>query len=874
MGSRTAPVVSSSDVLSSSENKIESKGIRACSDSYANVLPADVIEKLVDHYRLSIPPYNYRIPALTERACSPSQEGDLVVYYDALVAGLRLPFPQIFIDIFRFYNVCPSQLSPNSWRILCGFVIILSQNNLVPSVHLFNLLFSLNKDRNMDWYYFCARQGSEDWGFPIKWGVLWTHIATKEKPDSREMEIVKRLQKLRLGPLNELLTDRLLQENGLYLAMGNEMPSDKGVDIADKMRAIYRAKKQKEKALSKTKGQVVSGASLEKRTSGDRGEEAVVKTNLPKSTGGTNIGIAKEKGLLKGASSRKRGQPLGDEPIVPDERGRHIHYTDQRIEYSTVAVPVAAFLPPPVIETASTKRRKLVLIDDDDIGNAPTCSTASDPSQLISKGFPTTSLDAGSFPPPPTVAANRTFVPGQLGEGLSLVRKETSNVPPVPGTIGRTSDDEISRTDSGTSEAKSCRRINRRDTILPIDYHLIGESVCTWGGERVDVHVGQFSGLQSVGHLRYNLASGKNVVFKQSNASLKEQNAILTERAKDAEDEAQAMKIEKSVLTVKITTLQTALFEAEGKEADIKAEKDRALAELSSCMDELGQSKGKISELETQVETFDLQSADPSIIFKDLSYADTVEEYFTKYGGQPSSPLFENEETNLKDDSAPDVGEPVVDEAAVNRVVKELALIVTSDDFSNSMSGRDAEIKAVDRPDFLVDKKIPSTVYKDIDSSEAINKEDPIVVKEFIGSLQAAKDLEIVFVEQLGGDNAATGVAVEQITINLAPDSTSIDMAEKRTVDSDKTSPELGLRAGGAKAEAVREEIKTLEAELIKWVEKLPRSVEAGSMPILGPHCEPYASYIKELWNKLDSEKKICRGPVIINPPENLDVIP
>ncbi|KAJ0964593.1 hypothetical protein J5N97_025731 [Dioscorea zingiberensis] len=496
MGSRTAPVVSSSDVLSSSENKIESKGIRACSNSYANVLLADVIEKLMDHYRLSIPPYNYRIPAPTERACSPSQEGDLVVYYDALVAGLRLPFPQIFIDIFHFYNVCPSQLSPNSWRILCGFVIILSQNNLVPFVHLFNLLFSLNKDRNTDWYYFCARQGrqflgsipdsikewkskfffiscSEDWGFPIKWGVPQTHIANKEKPDSKEMDIVKRLQKLRPGPLNELLTDRLLQENGLYLAMGNEMPFDKGVDIADRMRAISRAKKQKEKALSKTKGQVVSGAPSEKRTSGDRGEEAAIKTNLPKSTGGTNIGTAKEKDLLKGASSRKRGQPSGDEPIVSDERGRHIPYTDQRIEYSTVEAPVAVSLPPLVVEPVPTKRRKLVLIDDDDVGNAPTCSTASDRSQPVSKTFSITSLDVGSFPPPPTIATGRTFVPGQLGEGLSLVRKEKSNVPPVPeSTIGRLSDDEVSRTDSGTSGAKSCKRINRRDTILHIDYHF------------------------------------------------------------------------------------------------------------------------------------------------------------------------------------------------------------------------------------------------------------------------------------------------------------------------------------------------------------------------------------------------------------------
>ncbi|KAJ0975424.1 hypothetical protein J5N97_017389 [Dioscorea zingiberensis] len=257
MGSRTAPVVSSSDDLSSSENKVESKGTRACSDYYANILPADVIEEL---------------------------------------------------------------------------------NNLVPSVHFFNLLYSLNKDRNTDWYNFCARQGrqflgsipdsikqwkskfffisySEDWGFPIKWGVPRTHIANKEKPDPNEMKTVKGLQKRRLGPLNEFLTDRLLQENGLYLAMGDEMPSDKGVDIADRMRAISRAKKQKEKALSKTKGQVVSGApsekktsdEREKKTSDERGKEAMVKASLPKPINGTDIGTAKGKGLSKSSSSRKRG---------------------------------------------------------------------------------------------------------------------------------------------------------------------------------------------------------------------------------------------------------------------------------------------------------------------------------------------------------------------------------------------------------------------------------------------------------------------------------------------------------------------------------------------------------------------------------------
>ncbi|KAJ0985495.1 hypothetical protein J5N97_003851 [Dioscorea zingiberensis] len=119
---------------------------KRCSFSFVNTLSEARIDDLVEKYHLSSSYISYRVPSPSEHACSPSQGGDLVVYQDALVVGLRLPFPLIFVDIFRHFSLNPSQLTPNSGRILCGFVLVSILCKVEPLAHLFSLLFKLNQD--------------------------------------------------------------------------------------------------------------------------------------------------------------------------------------------------------------------------------------------------------------------------------------------------------------------------------------------------------------------------------------------------------------------------------------------------------------------------------------------------------------------------------------------------------------------------------------------------------------------------------------------------------------------------------------------------------------------------------------------------------
>lgn len=45
-----------------------------------------------------------------------------MVFAPALVYGFRLPLPLLFSDLLRRWNLCPSQLTPNSWRFMAAYV--------------------------------------------------------------------------------------------------------------------------------------------------------------------------------------------------------------------------------------------------------------------------------------------------------------------------------------------------------------------------------------------------------------------------------------------------------------------------------------------------------------------------------------------------------------------------------------------------------------------------------------------------------------------------------------------------------------------------------------------------------------------------------
>ena len=60
--------------------------------------------------------------------------------------GLRFPLHPFIKRVLQYFNVCPSQLSPNFWGILIGLLVFFRDKGLgVPSIALFLNLFSVKE---------------------------------------------------------------------------------------------------------------------------------------------------------------------------------------------------------------------------------------------------------------------------------------------------------------------------------------------------------------------------------------------------------------------------------------------------------------------------------------------------------------------------------------------------------------------------------------------------------------------------------------------------------------------------------------------------------------------------------------------------------
>ena len=97
---------------------------------------------------------------------------DVLTFYVASVPGMVCFFEVTFDNGFRFplhpfmkgvlqhFNVCPSELAPNSWGILVGLLAFFRDRGLgVPNVALLLYLFSL-KETTKGFLYFSRRTGA------------------------------------------------------------------------------------------------------------------------------------------------------------------------------------------------------------------------------------------------------------------------------------------------------------------------------------------------------------------------------------------------------------------------------------------------------------------------------------------------------------------------------------------------------------------------------------------------------------------------------------------------------------------------------------------------------------------------------------------
>ncbi|KAK1604675.1 hypothetical protein QYE76_028348 [Lolium multiflorum] len=128
------------------------------------------------------------------RACTPPPERSVCVYAHALEAGMRVPLPGFFSDVLTHFGLAPSQLAPNGWRILSGFVVLCHRAGVPPSLAVFRHFFLLVKFKLRGWYFFRGKDAAgalfaglpksnkkwkdkffflaspEPWSCPVHWG--------------------------------------------------------------------------------------------------------------------------------------------------------------------------------------------------------------------------------------------------------------------------------------------------------------------------------------------------------------------------------------------------------------------------------------------------------------------------------------------------------------------------------------------------------------------------------------------------------------------------------------------------------------------------------------------------------------------------------
>ncbi|KAF0901571.1 hypothetical protein E2562_003544 [Oryza meyeriana var. granulata] len=93
-------------------------------------------------------------PAGELRACSTPPPGAVCVYAQALEAGMRVPLHPFVCEVLRHFGLAPSEVAPNGWRIMAGFLVLSHHAGVPPSLAVFRHFFKLCLFKLNGWYYF------------------------------------------------------------------------------------------------------------------------------------------------------------------------------------------------------------------------------------------------------------------------------------------------------------------------------------------------------------------------------------------------------------------------------------------------------------------------------------------------------------------------------------------------------------------------------------------------------------------------------------------------------------------------------------------------------------------------------------------------
>ncbi|MQM16909.1 hypothetical protein Taro_049871 [Colocasia esculenta] len=185
-------------------------------------------------------------------------KGGVCIYAEAIRAGFRLPLPPFAILLLFKLGVAPSQLTPNSWRSVVGFLVVCALAKVLPTSRLFFYCFSVKAFG--DWLYFAARPTG--WPFPTTWTVVNVHQKAFRAPNLIETELTEfdSLQVLdppdlfQLDGLFKLITkaDKVMADKGKS-SVAPDVGRGRGTSLADRaaQRFAGRGKKSAVRALKR-----------------------------------------------------------------------------------------------------------------------------------------------------------------------------------------------------------------------------------------------------------------------------------------------------------------------------------------------------------------------------------------------------------------------------------------------------------------------------------------------------------------------------------------------------------------------------------------------------------------------------------------------
>lgn len=231
--------------------------------------------------------YSAVVPGSYQRACSPPPPGAVCVYAHALEAGMRFPLHPFFCEALAHFGVAPSQIVPNGWRVMAGFVVLSHFAGVTPSLRVFRHFFSLFAFKLHGWYCFRGKDSSgalfkglphslkgwkeeffflkspTPWPCPVKWGELSKGATAEPVLTREEQSVAKKLLRAH-GAAVDIKT--YLSESNLAAAMTTGSPkpapapppspcfasSAKGMDpsVYDMMKSMRAAKQAPQQAAT------------------------------------------------------------------------------------------------------------------------------------------------------------------------------------------------------------------------------------------------------------------------------------------------------------------------------------------------------------------------------------------------------------------------------------------------------------------------------------------------------------------------------------------------------------------------------------------------------------------------------------------------